>query len=396
MKLLEDIIVLDFSQYLAGPVSALRLADLGARVIKIERPNAGDGSRQLTLSNLRVDGESTVFQSMNRNKESYAANLKDSSDLARVKRLIQQADVVIENFRPGAMKKLGLDYESVKALNPGIIYGSITGYGGEGPWKNKPGQDLLVQSMSGLAWLNGDGDQPPVPLGLATIDLHTSSMFVQALLGLLYKREKTGVGGLVEISLMEAALDFQFEVLSAYMNKEPRELPKRSGFRNAHAYLGAPYGIYETKDGYIALAMGSILILGQLLQCDELLGYTEQTSWFNERDTIKGLLNRHLKTRSTKEWLDILEPADYWCAEVFNWEQALQHEGIEVLDMFQEVVRPSGALFKTTRYPARVNGQLLKHVKGAPPVGEHTARINRDFGLDSAAENAEGGQTDGE
>jgi CoA:oxalate CoA-transferase len=387
MKLLEGIVVLDFSQYLAGPVSALRLADLGARVIKIEKPNAGDGSRQLTLSNLRVDGESTVFQSMNRNKESYAANLKDPSDLAKVKRLIQQADVIIENFRPGAMEKLGLDYESVKALNPGMIYGSITGYGVEGPWKNKPGQDLLVQSMSGLAWLNGDGEQPPVPFGLATIDLHTSSVFVQALLGLLYKREKTGQGGLVEISLMEAALDFQFEVLSAYMNKEPRELPKRSRFRNAHAYLGAPYGIYETKDGYIALAMGSILTLGGLLQCEELLVYTEQSAWFDERDTIKGILNRHLKTRPTKEWLDLLEPVDYWCAEVFDWEQSLQQEGIKVLDMFQEVVRPSGAVFKTTRYPARVNGQLLKHEKGAPPVGEHTIRINRDFGLDGSVDN---------
>ncbi|CAM3728715.1 MULTISPECIES: CaiB/BaiF CoA transferase family protein [Paenibacillus] len=396
MKLLEDIVVLDFSQYLAGPVSALRLADLGARVIKIERPNAGDGSRQLTLSNLRVDGESTVFQSMNRNKESYAANLKDPADLVRVKQLIQKADVVIENFRPGTMQKLGLDYESVKELNPGIIYGSITGYGVEGPWKNKPGQDLLVQSLSGLAWLNGDAEQPPVPFGLATIDLHTSSIFVQALLGLLYKREKTGVGGFVEISLMEAALDFQFEVLSAYMNKEPRELPKRSGFHNAHAYLGAPYGIYETKDGYIALAMGSILTLGKLLQCEELLQYTEQESWFDERDTIKQLLNCHLKTRSTKHWLDILERADYWCAEVFDWEQALQHEGIKVLDMFQEVVRPSGAVFKTTRYPARVNGQLLKHVKGAPPVGEHTAQINKDFGLEASKVNDDRGLIDGE
>ncbi|MFI2856486.1 CaiB/BaiF CoA transferase family protein [Paenibacillus sp. JSM ZJ436] len=390
MKLLEGIVVLDFSQYLAGPVSALRLADLGARVIKIERPNAGDGSRQLTLSNLRVDGESTVFQSMNRNKESYAANLKDPDDLAKIKKLIQQADIMIENFRPGSMHKLGLDYESMKALNPGIIYGSITGYGTEGPWKNKPGQDLLVQSMSGLTWLNGDGDQPPVPFGLATIDLHTSSMFVQAVLGLLYQREKTGVGGQVEISLMEAALDFQFEVLSAYINKEPRELQGRSQFRNAHAYLGAPYGIYETQDGHLALAMGSIIALGELLGCADLLQYTDQTSWFHERDEIKQRLNEHLKTRTTQHWLDILEPADYWCAEVLDWERALQHEGIQALDMFQEVVRPSGAVFKTTRYPARVNGHLLKHGKGAPPIGEDTSAINRDFGLERAAENAGG------
>ncbi|WP_281888660.1 CaiB/BaiF CoA-transferase family protein [Paenibacillus sp. YYML68] len=384
MKLLDGIVVLDFSQYLAGPVSALRLADLGARVIKIERPDAGDGSRQITLSNLRVDGESTVFQSMNRNKESYAANLKDPSDLDKIKKLIQQADVIIENFRPGAMKKLGLDYESVKALNPRIIYGSVTGYGAEGPWKNKPGQDLLVQSMSGLAWMNGDRDQPPVPFGLAVIDLHTSSMFVQTLLGMLLQREKTGTGGLVEISLMEAALDFQFEVLSAYLNREERVQPERSEFHNAHAYLGAPYGIYETADGYIALAMGSVLTLGELLGCDALLGYTDTSTWFSRRDEIKRTLNAHLKTQPTRYWLDRLEPADYWCAEVMDWESALAHDGIAGLDMFQDVVRTSGAVFRTTRYPVRVNGTVLKHAKGAPRVGEDTDRINEQFELSSS------------
>ncbi|MGG1554028.1 CaiB/BaiF CoA transferase family protein [Paenibacillus ferrarius] len=381
MKLLDGIIVLDFSQYLAGPMSALRLADLGARVIKIERPDTGDGSRQLTLSNLRIDGESTVFQSMNRNKESYAANLKDASDLDNIKKLIQQADVVIENFRPGAMKKLGLDYESVKVLNPSIIYGSVTGYGADGPWKNKPGQDLLVQSMSGLAWLNGDQDQPPVPFGLAVIDLHTSSMFVQTLLAMLLQREKTGTGGFVEISLMEAALDFQFEVLSAYMNRDVREQPVRSEFHNAHAYLGAPYGIYETADGYLALAMGSVLKLGELLGCAALNAYADSATWFSSRDEIKRTLNEHLKTMPTRYWLDRLEPADYWCAEVMNWEAALSNEGIERLDMFQDVVRTSGAVFRTTRYPVRVNGTVLKHKKGAPRIGEDTERINEQFRL---------------
>ncbi|EES72372.1 CoA-transferase family III protein [Paenibacillus sp. oral taxon 786 str. D14] len=379
MNLLDGIVVLDFSQYLAGPVSALRLADLGARVIKIERPGKGDGSRRLTLSNLRVDGESTVFQCMNRNKESYAADLKNPDDLEKVRRLVQRADVMIENFRPGTMEKLGLDYDSVKQLNPGIIYGSITGYGADGPWKNKPGQDLLVQAMSGLAWLNGNRDQPPLPFGLAVIDLHTSSMFVQAILALLYQRNTTRKGGYVEISLMEAALDFQFEVLSAYLNSETPQLPARSEVHNAHAYLGAPYGIYQTKDGHLALAMGSIVELGNLLQCDELSAFSDEKSWFERRDEIKRILVRHLKTKTTREWLDMLEPADYWCAEVMDWDQALNHEGIKTLDMFQEVMRSSGAIFKTTRYPVRINGQVLKHAKGAPNVGEDTEQINRSF-----------------
>lgn len=379
MKMLDGVVVLDFSQYLAGPVSALRLADLGARVIKIERPGVGDGSRQLTLSNLRIDGESTVFQSMNRNKESYAANLKDPADVAKIRQLIQKADVIIENFRPGAMKKLGLDYESVKKINPKIIYGSITGYGTKGPWKDKPGQDLLVQSRSGLAWLNGDRDQPPVPFGLAVIDMHTSCMLVQSILGMLYQRHRTGEGGLLEISLMEAAIDYQFEVLSAYMNMESRKMPVRSKMNNAHAYLGAPYGVYETEDGYLALAMGSVLTLGELLECDALLRFTDASSWFDHRDTIKQILNDHLKTKPTRYWLDKLEPADYWCAEVLDWDAALEHEGIQVLDMFQDVTLPSGTHFRTTRYPVRINGQLLKSSKGAPHIGADTESIDEQL-----------------
>src|SRR5437016_11497390 len=134
MKPLEGLLVLDFSQFLAGPAAALRLADLGARVIKIERPDVGDLCRQLYISNLELDGDSTLFHSINRNKESFAANLKDAGELERVRKLLGKADVMIQNFRPGVMKKLGLDYESVRRINPQVVYASITGYGSEGPW----------------------------------------------------------------------------------------------------------------------------------------------------------------------------------------------------------------------------------------------------------------------
>ena len=170
MKPLDGMIVLDFSQFLAGPSAALRLADLGARVIKIERPGSGDGSRKMTLHDLMSDGDSVLFQTINRNKESYCANLKDPHDLECVKNLIKKSDVMIENFRPGVMKKLGLDYESVHELNPKLVYGTVTGYGSTGPWIAKPGQDLLVQSLSGLAWLNGNTDQPPTPFALSVAD----------------------------------------------------------------------------------------------------------------------------------------------------------------------------------------------------------------------------------
>src|SRR5207247_1226333 len=146
MKPLEGLLVLDFSIFLAGPLASLRLGDLGARVIKIERPDVGDLCRQLYISNLELDGDSTLFHSINRNKESFAANLKDARELGRVRKLISKADVMIQNFRPRVMSKLGLDYESVRKINPRLVYGSITGYGSEGPWADKPGQDLLAQS----------------------------------------------------------------------------------------------------------------------------------------------------------------------------------------------------------------------------------------------------------
>src|SRR6266545_3294331 len=154
MKPLDGLVVLDFSQFLAGPACSLRLADLGARVIKIERPGVGDLCRQLYISNLELDGDSTLFHSINRNKQSYAADLKNPADLAKVRQLISRADVLIQNFRPGIMERLGLGPADTAQLNPRLVYGAVTGYGREGPWMERPGQDLLTQARSGLVWLN--------------------------------------------------------------------------------------------------------------------------------------------------------------------------------------------------------------------------------------------------
>jgi len=175
MKPLEGLLVLDFAQFLAGPWAATRLADLGARVIKIERPGGGDICRQLYISNLSLDGDSTLFHSINRNKQSYAADLKNPADLAKVKQLIARADVLIQNFRPGVMERIGLGPDACAALNPRLVYGVVTGYGPTGEWVEKPGQDLLAQARSGLAYLNGNADQPPLPFGLSVADLTASA-----------------------------------------------------------------------------------------------------------------------------------------------------------------------------------------------------------------------------
>ncbi|MCZ8516846.1 CaiB/BaiF CoA-transferase family protein [Paenibacillus filicis] len=376
-KPLEGLLVLDFSQFLSGPSASLRLADLGARVIKIERPDGGDLCRRLYISNMELDGDSTLFHSINRNKESVSANLKNSDDLAFVRSLIEQADVMIQNFRPGVMEKLGLHYEAVKAWNPRLVYGEITGYGKTGPWRRKPGQDLLVQSLSGLPWLNGDAGQPPVPFGLAIADMYAGAHLVQGILACLVRRGVTGEGGLVEVSLLESLLDFQFEVLTTHLN-DGGQLPQRSGINNAHAYLAAPYGIYATADGYIALAMGSVTELGRLLGCDSILAYPDPKTWFTERDTIKAILRDHLAGRTTAEWLSRLEPADYWCSDVLTWPRLLEHEAFRSLHMTQSLRTSNGEQWTAIRCPIRIDGELLLSGKGAPAIGEHNAKVKAE------------------
>jgi len=380
MKPLEGLLVLDFSQFLAGPSAAMRLADLGARVIKIERPGTGDICRQLYITNLKLDGDSTLFHSINRNKQSFAADLKNPEHLAQVKKLVARADVLIQNFRPGVMERIGIGYDEVAKLNPKIVYGIVTGYGATGPWAELPGQDLLAQSRSGLVWLSGDADRPPTPMGLAVCDLTASAHLVQGILACLVRRGVSGKGGKVEVSLLESILDLQFELTSTFLN-DGGKLPQRSTVNNGHAYLGAPYGIYATADGFLALEMGSVIKLAELLELPALATYTNPDTWFTARDEIKALIREHLKAKPTQHWLDRLVPADYWCAEVLNWQQLFQHAAFAELDWVMEVQSEDGPKMKTTRCPITIDGTRFKSGLGAPRVGQHTDIIAKEFGL---------------
>ncbi|RME70427.1 MAG: CoA transferase [Verrucomicrobia bacterium] len=377
MKPLQGIIVLEFCQYLAGPYAGLRLADLGARVIKIERPKGGDACRQLATKNMFADGDSLVFHTINRNKESYAANLKDPADLEKVRRLIARADIMTHNFRPGVMEKIGLDWDNVRAINPRIIYGEVTGYGRTGPWRDKPGQDLLAQARSGLTTLSGNADSPPTPFGLAIADMICGTHFAQGLLAAYYRRQKTGVGARVEVSLLESIIDLQFELFTTFFQDGGR-LPHRARRGNAHAYLGAPYGVYRTRDGWIALAMGELRRLADLIDCPALKAFDEADA-FARRDEIMEVIATHLATRTTAEWLAILEPADFWCAEVFDVQRLLAHEGYKALGMDQVVRRPNGTEVRTTRCPIRIDGERLYADRAAPVLGADNPKIEEDL-----------------
>jgi CoA:oxalate CoA-transferase len=357
---------------------------MGARVIKVERSGVGDICRTLYTSDLIMNGESSVFHAINRNKESFEVDLKKDEDCKMIRELLKKADVMIHNFRPGVMTRLGFDYEAVSALNPSIIYGEISGFGTEGEWKGKPGQDLLLQSLTGLTSLTGNATSGPVAMGLSIVDMLAGAHLAQGILACLYRKAIKNEGSLIQVSMMESAYDFQFETITTFLN-DGGVLPERSINNNANAYLGAPYGIYKTQNGFISLAMASIPVLGRLLECDELLTYADVKQAFDLRDEIKSTLAAHLLTATTEKWLSKLEPADIWCADVLNWSSLMEHDGFKVLNMIQEVEMLDGYTYQTTRCPIRIDGELLTSPKGSPKLGQDNERIINELRLNTTA-----------
>lgn len=378
---LAGLLVIDLSQFLAGPYASLRLQDLGARVIKVERPDGGDLSRQLYLFDTLIDGDSTNFHAINRGKESISLNLKDEDDRRSLRALIAKADVVIQNFRPGVIERLGFDYKSVQEFAPHVVYGSVSGYGPKGPWDKYPGQDLLAQARSGAMWLNGSADDGPVPFGLSIADMLAGANLAQGILAGLVRRGVTGRGALVETSLLESMIDLQFEVLANHLN-DGGCLPQRSWFRSAHVGLAAPYGVYATRDGWLAIAMTPLPRLAELIEARELDAYADRPdAWFTERDQIKRVIASRIVQLTTDEWIGILEPHDIWCAKVLNWQDLLADDVFRGLDMLQSVPNGRGTMLRLTRSPLRFDGERGASNAAAPSVGEHTRKIRDEFDL---------------
>jgi CoA:oxalate CoA-transferase len=362
---LKGITVLEFSQYLSGPSAALRLADLGAHVIKIERPNVGEMGRKLAIKDMWADESSLLFHTINRNKNSIAFDLKNKEDIENLKKLISKADVLIHNFRPGVMEKLDLHYESIHQLNDQLVYAEISGYGNTGPWKSKPGQDLLLQAITGLTYTSGNASNNPIPFGIAIGDILSGAHLVQGILAALIKRQKTKKGVKIEVSILESLLDFQFELLTTYFcdNKQPQ----RSQINSGHPLLSAPYGIYKTLDSYIALAMMDIADLGKATHCKELLNIKKE-DWFASRDEIKKIIANHFIKIATIDLLKQLQENNLWAMEVYDWKTMQAHNAYKSLALEQEIDL-DGKKVVTTRCPIRINGNKLVSTKSAPKVG---------------------------
>ncbi|MFD2036532.1 CaiB/BaiF CoA transferase family protein [Belliella marina] len=375
---LEGVLVLEFCQYLSGPSAGLRLADLGARVIKIENPSTGDACRILPIKNQWIDDDSLLFHTINRNKESFTANLKDEKDLAFIHQLISKADVMVNNFRPGVMERLNLGYGKAQMLNPGIVYAEISGYGSTGPWAKKPGQDLLVQAISGLMHTSGNAGDPPTPFGLAIGDIFCGAQMVQGILAALFRKKRTGKGVKLELSLMESLIDFQFELLTTYF--VDYEQPKRSENNHAHALLGAPYGIYQTKDGHLALAMIPIADLNKALENPDLSAFS-QSDVFAKRDEIKATIAAILIHENSGYWMEKFNSCGLWATEVKNWNSLKASAGFQVLNTVQEIKISDSKTIKTTRCPIRLDGKRIFSPKAAPLLGADREKIIADFNL---------------
>jgi CoA:oxalate CoA-transferase len=373
---LEGILVVDFSQFLAGPYASLRLLDLGARVIKVENIEGGDLCRYHYLSETRIDGDSTLFHAINRGKESIALDLKTAEGLARAQKLVARADVVIQNFRPGVMERLGLDYAAVQGLNPDVIYGSISGYGTAGDWADLPGQDLLAQARSGVMWLSGNAGDGPVPIGLPIADISTGSNLAMGILGALFRHARTGQGSLVQTSLLESMVEMQFEFLTTYLNNG-QTAPQRLASGSAHGYLGAPYGVYPTAQGHLALAMSSLLALGQAFESAEICTLAAQPeAGFVQREALHRLIGENLRARPAAEWETLLTAKGIWCARVLTWPELLQSESFAALDL---LATPTASPMQFLRAPLRLDGQRPEISTPGPKLNADGARVAEEI-----------------
>ncbi len=374
---LNGLVVADFSQLAQGPWATQMLGDMGADVIKIE-PKKGDWMRHYSYGNLYPKGESISFISFNRNKRSIAVDLKDEEGKQIVLDIIAKADILIENFRPGVMERLGLGYDLIKEINPRLIYCSSSGYGSSGPYLKRPGQDLLAQSISGTAALNGKKGTPPVVTAVGQADLLTSLNIVQTVLAAIYSREKTGKGQKIETNLLNSIIGFHIQEITAYLYKGKNPERSESGIPNP--WLGAPYGLYNTKDGYIAIGMGSVRKIATIVGLDKYdKAEFDSNNIIEGRDAIRQDLDEVFKTKKTEEWLNVLLENDVWCSQVNTFDEMVNDPQVAHNQMIINYEHPTIGEVKTTGFSSSFSDTPQQIFRPAPLLNQHCDEILSEF-----------------
>jgi crotonobetainyl-CoA:carnitine CoA-transferase CaiB-like acyl-CoA transferase len=370
---LHEVTVLDCTQMLAGPLAGLRLGDLGADVLKIEAPGTGEFNRTHGFEDIKVAGEMTTFLALNRNKRSVAINLKDAEGLAVMHDLVRHADVLIQNFRIGTAERIGIGYEELHEINPRLVYCTITGYGSDGPYRNRPGQDLVLQGYSGSMWSVGKVGDPPLASALWAADVMTGYHAVIGILAALHARDRTGEGQFVEVSMLNAVLDAQLQEIVTFLNSG--RLPTRTAEESAHASIPAPYGAYKTKDGWLTLAMCHLPDLGEALDDNWIRTLAQYNDGMVHRDEIYSRIRNRFQERTTAEWLEILDRNGVWAGPVYDYRELEQDPHIVATGTFTDQPQSGGGTIRTVRPPIRMSATPLTIRSGAPALGEQTKEV---------------------
>jgi crotonobetainyl-CoA:carnitine CoA-transferase CaiB-like acyl-CoA transferase len=387
---LAGIVVVDFTERVQGPYATQMLGDFGADVIKIERPVAltPDGRPDERYA---MDGDDppnslyrATFLANNRNKRSIAVDLKSADGLRTMQALVRTADVVYENFRPGVMDRLGLGYRHCRDLNPGIVYVSASGYGPDGPRANKPGQDVLVQAMSGIGVVNESADGRPTPIGMSITDVLGGLNGAAAVLAALVHRERTGEGQQIWVDLLGSALAAVSEHLVHMLNNGADE-PSRVTPMHGHGYIPPPYGFYATKDGYLALSSGrQVREICEIVGLPDLSADSRFDTYFKRAANqveLEAILEDALGARTTDEWLAVMEPADIFAARVNTLREAVADPQVVATGGVMTVDSPDGPL-RLVAPPARFERTPVEVHMAPPRHGEHTEAIRRELGLE--------------
>ena len=367
---LAGIRVLDFTALLQGPLATQILADCGADVVKLEKQN-GEWMRQYGIFMSRTHGETDAFLAFNRNKRSVEIDLRGAEDRVRLMELVEKADVVVENFRPGVMDRAELGYDELRKRNPRLIYAASSGYGRTGPYAKRPGQDYLVQALTGAMWLTGRRGDPPFVFGAAIADQFTGLHLVIGILAALLHRNRTGVGQRVDVDLLSCMLAVQQQELTVFLN-HGRTL-ERPVENVGHPGITAPCGVYKTADGHLMLAMFPCPALGRILGVDWLAEYDTNEKMFEARDIVHRRLSAHFATQPTGHWIDLLSAHDVWCAPVQSHADVEHDPQVAHKKLIWDVpCGESGATYRTVGSPFTFSASTVKVRRGAPRAGQHT------------------------
>lgn len=377
MGILSGYRVLDCTIAMAGPFAAQRLGDLGAEVIKVE-PVTGEWQRHVAAGGATGNVINVSFLSLNRNKKSLAINLKSAEGAAVLRDLVASSDVFLQNYRPGVAARLGVDYETLKAVKNNLIYLSISGYGESGPYKDRPGQDMLLQALSGAMLSNGIEGDAPIPAGQFLVDAVTATASSEAVIAALLHRERTGEGQLVTVNMLDVITTLQMQELSVYTVGHVQQ--QRSAQPHGHSYIRAPYGIFRTSDDFIALAFPSLKELGEIFGEESFLNYDDEFDSWKYRDEIFRLTQLHLLKKSAQEWLSLFRERGIWVGEVYGYEDLLKDPQIAHNETFVTYEHPTEGLVKTPGFPYKFSVTPAQVYNGAPQIGEHTRDVLSSLG----------------